>query len=104
MVSLLAKNAPSPHAGRRSNPSTGSTRMLPLCTANAAASRNPISMRERPQPKLFLSDLPEARESMRLDDQEEDDKSAEHHELEIRNGALRDVEAEGDVEKAHGDA
>src|SRR5690348_7242159 len=43
------------------------------------------SMRERPQPQLFLRNLPKSRQSMRLDDQEENDQRAERHQLEVGN-------------------
>src|SRR5690349_21604242 len=41
------------------------------------------SMREWPEAELFLADLPQAREAVRLGDQEEDDHGAEDHELEV---------------------
>ena len=41
------------------------------------------SVRERPQPELLLGDLPEPREPVRLDDQEEDDEPAEDHQLDL---------------------
>src|SRR5262249_1894015 len=46
---------------------------------------------------------PQARETVRLDDQEEDDEPAEYHQLEIRNRALGDAQAEVAVEKTDGD-
>src|SRR4051812_17757884 len=44
-----------------------------------------LSVRERPEPQLFLPDRPEAREAARLDDQEEDDERPENHELDVRD-------------------
>src|SRR5690242_21427368 len=41
------------------------------------------SVRERPEPQLLLGDLPEAREPVRLRDQEEDDEAAEDHQLDL---------------------
>src|SRR5437763_16306527 len=40
-------------------------------------------MRERPEPQLLLADRPKARQAVRLDDQEKDDKRAEDHRLQI---------------------
>ena len=42
-----------------------------------------VSVRERPEAELLLSDLPEPREAVRLDDQEEDDQRAEDDQLEV---------------------
>src|SRR5256885_108451 len=52
------------------------------------------SVRKRPQPELFLADLPKPRKSMRLDDQEENDQTPEYHQLEIGNRTLGDVQIE----------
>src|SRR6476619_491390 len=62
------------------------------------------SVRERPQPQLVLGDLPQACESVRLDDQEEDDQAAKGHQLEVRNRALGDVQTQVPVEEPHADA
>src|SRR5260370_18743452 len=40
-------------------------------------------MWERPQPELFLGDLPQPRQPVRLDDEKEDDEPAEDHALEV---------------------
>ena len=42
------------------------------------------SMGERPQPQLFLADLPESGQSVGFGDQEEDDQPAEHDKLQVR--------------------
>src|SRR5438105_7885284 len=42
-----------------------------------------LSVRKRPQAQLLLADLPEAREPVRLHDQEEEDEPAEHHQLDL---------------------
>src|SRR5829696_7945736 len=52
------------------------------------------SMGERPEAELFLARRPEPRQSVRLDDQEEDDQRAEDHELQVRGGHDRDRDAE----------
>src|SRR5262245_48678027 len=52
-------------------------------------------VRKRPQAQLLLGDLPEPREAVRLDDQEEDDEAAEHHELDLLLQRHRHVEADG---------
>ena len=44
------------------------------------------SIGEGPQPNFFLSDLPQPREAMGLDDQEENDRTAKDDELQIRQG------------------
>src|SRR5215831_20549833 len=41
------------------------------------------SMGKRPQSELLLRDLPEPGQAARLDDQEKDDQSAEHHQLDL---------------------
>src|SRR5438477_10407153 len=40
-------------------------------------------VRERPQAQLFLGDLPQPGEAVRLHDQEEDDERAEDHQLDL---------------------
>src|SRR5262245_39233530 len=40
-------------------------------------------VRKRPQPELLFRDLPEPRQPARLDDQKEDDQSAEDHQLDL---------------------
>src|SRR5918996_6134295 len=42
-----------------------------------------VSIWKRPAAQLFLADLPEAGEPVRLDDQEEDDQRAKDHELHV---------------------
>src|SRR5688572_19663433 len=44
------------------------------------------SVRKRPHPEFLLADLPQPREAVRLDDQEENDQHADHHELEMLDG------------------
>src|SRR5271165_3192235 len=61
-------------------------RVAVLCAAK--------SMRERPEAKLFLGDLPQAREAIWLDDQEKDDQSTEYDHLEIGHQARRQREAQ----------
>ena len=41
-------------------------------------------MREGPQAQFLFSYLPQAREAVRLHDQEENDQRAKHHQLQIR--------------------
>src|SRR5262245_65343699 len=53
------------------------------------------SVRKRPQPQLLLGDLPQSREPQGLDDQEEDDEPAEHHQLDLLLERDRQVEADG---------
>src|SRR5262245_44744436 len=53
------------------------------------------SMRKRPKTKLLLRDLPEPREPVRLHDQEEDDETAEDHQLDLLLQGHRDGEAHG---------
>src|SRR6266850_7805896 len=52
------------------------------------------SMRKRPQSQLLFRDLPEPRQSSRLDDQEDDDQSAEHHQLDLLLQRDREYEAD----------
>src|SRR6266542_1277372 len=42
-----------------------------------------VSVGERPEAELLLSGLPEARQTERLDRQEEDDQRPEHHQLQV---------------------
>src|SRR5436305_11663041 len=70
-------------------------RVLPSCSAACAADFSPAAygtgiafsfarlIGERPHPQLLLADLPQAREPVRLDDQEEDDERAHDHELQL---------------------
>src|SRR6266496_5877712 len=44
------------------------------------------SVRERPHPEFLLANLPQPREAVRLDDQEENDEDTDHHELEMLDG------------------
>src|SRR5438552_11627881 len=53
------------------------------------------SMGEWPEPRLLLRDLPEPRQAARLDDQEEDDQSAEHHQLDLLLERHREPEPHG---------
>src|SRR5262245_3937477 len=52
-------------------------------SAERLMSPNDLSVRERPEPQLLLRDLPEPRESVRLDHEEENDQATEHHELDL---------------------
>src|SRR5258706_6848901 len=52
------------------------------------------SVRERPEPQLFLADRPEAREPARLHDQEEYDERPEDHEFYVRDHCSRQRYAE----------
>src|SRR5918996_4465239 len=52
------------------------------------------SIWKRPAAQLLLSDLPQPGEPVRLDDQEEDDQSAEDHELDMGDQVCRHVDAE----------
>src|SRR5215510_3325287 len=89
-------------------------KMLPPCAsaapvsgpaASATATRttsivlsfmNPSRLvRKRPKTKLFLRDLPEPREAVRLRDQEEDDETAEDHQLDLLLQGHRQSEAHG---------
>src|SRR5271166_986676 len=55
----------------------------PLKRLKARHDRPSASMRERPEPQLLLADRPKSRQTVRLDDQEEDDQRAEDHRLQI---------------------
>src|SRR3712207_7931869 len=55
---------------------------------------DPPSVGERPHPELLFADLPEPREAVRLDDQEEDDESANDHEAQVLYGGRMDGDAE----------
>src|SRR3546814_12099450 len=66
--------APSPFGDQRALPSVG----------------------ERPQPELLLGDLPEPRQAVRLDEKEEDDQGAEHHEFKVRD------DHDGDLQPGQG--
>src|SRR5262249_22149234 len=63
------------------------------------------SMRERPQSQLLLGDLPKSGEPVRLDDEEEDDESAEDHDLELllQGNGHRHAEGMGGVGQQDGD-
>src|SRR3954471_14808981 len=54
----------------------------------------PPLMGERPQAQLLLGDLPQAREPVWLDDQEEDDEAAEDDRLAVGNHGMRHLDAE----------
>src|SRR5271165_4423981 len=47
----------------------------PLKRLKARHDRPSASMRERPEPQLLLADRPKSRQTVRLDDQEEDDRA-----------------------------
>src|SRR6266496_5890271 len=59
------------------------------------------SMGERPQPELFLADLPEPGEAVRLDGEEEDDERAEDDHLEVRHEPRGQRDAEHAFERVH---
>src|SRR5262245_61858608 len=65
--------------------------------------RTPLSGRERPQPELLLSDLPEPGQAVRLHRQEKENQRAEGDELQVRGQALADPAGEervgGDVQE-----
>src|SRR6185369_15405784 len=63
-----------------------------------------LSVRKRPQSQFLLGDLPDARKPMRLDDQEENDQSAEYHQFEVRPDAAGNVEMQRVVEECDADA
>src|SRR5439155_10404201 len=50
---------------------------------------------KRPEPQLLFGYLPEPRQSVRLDDQKEDDETAEHHQLELLLQGDRQAQAHG---------
>src|SRR5262245_2669683 len=79
--------------------------MLSSGDANVGASSNPRSMRKRPQPKLFLRDLPEPGQAVRLGDQEHDDERAEDHQLELFGERHRQLEPDHmrRIGQEHGD-
>src|SRR5256885_12148864 len=54
----------------------------------------PALMGKRPEPQLFLGDLPQAGETVRLDDQEKDDQAAEDDGFGIRDHGVRHLHAE----------
>jgi len=75
---------------------------IPACDRPLACEAFNGSMRERPQPQLFLRDLPDPREAVRLDDQEEDDQAAEDHQLDVRRDAAGDAKMQRVVQKVGG--
>src|SRR5271165_1475083 len=77
----------------------------PLKRLKARHDRPSASMRERPEPQLLLADRPKSRQTVRLDDQEEDDQRAEDHRLQIGHEIDRNIgpgEARRVVEKIGG--
>src|SRR5439155_10627053 len=54
----------------------------------------PASMRERPEPQLFPEDRPQARQPLRLDDQEKHNERAKAHKFEMRDHRRRERDAE----------
>src|SRR6185437_8473422 len=79
----VRRNISTPRNHSRSRPAAGAATMhtagifrQPRGQLNAC-----VSMGERPQPQLLLADLPQPRESVRLDDQEEDDEPPEYHQF-----------------------
>src|SRR5271165_6421712 len=68
-------------------------RAVPILLCSAA------SMREWPEAKLFLADLPQAGQAARLDDQEEDDQRTEHDHLDIRHQSGRQGSAQQALER-----
>src|SRR5712691_12026066 len=54
----------------------------------------PGSVRERPQPQLFLGDLPQARKAQRLDDEEKDDERTEQDQGQVGHQPCGKGEAE----------
>src|SRR5438552_1843658 len=52
---------------------------------NCGGWENPPSVGERPEPQLFLGDLPQARKPQRLDDEEKDDERAEQDQSQVRH-------------------
>src|SRR5262249_34670301 len=52
------------------------------------------SVREGPHAELLLGDLPESRQSTRLDDQKENDEATEHHQLDLLLERRRHPEAQ----------
>src|SRR6478609_4108692 len=76
---------------------------IPACDGPRACEPVNGSMRERPQPQLFLRDLPDPRQTVGLDDQEEDDQAAEHHQLEVRRDAACYIQVQCVVEKVDDD-
>src|SRR5438874_10773699 len=70
--------------GASTGPAATSTASSAIAEARSVMCGSPsLSVRKRPEPELFLGDLPQTRESVRLDDQEQDDEAAEHHELDL---------------------
>src|SRR6185369_8851699 len=68
----------------------------------AVSCRNPsdsASVREGPQPQLFLGDRPQSREAMRFNHEEKHDQGAENHRLEVRHRGRADLPAEGGTER-----
>src|ERR1700693_4254197 len=77
---------------------------MSLRSAHSSSSEKLLSLylelvRERPESKLLLSDLPEAREPERLDGQEENDQGAKDHQLEVRSQALAGAAGEEGVRR-----
>src|SRR5216683_1813651 len=57
------------------------------------------SMREGPEPELFLRNRPQTREPVGLDDQEEHDQGAKDHRFEVRYRGRADLPAEQRAER-----
>src|SRR5664279_230208 len=62
------------------------------------------SMRKRPQPELFLGDLPKPCQTVRFDDEEKYDQAAKDHQFKIRRHAAGDAEMKCLVEEGHAGA
>src|SRR5574343_718693 len=54
----------------------------------------PGLVREGPQAQLFLGDLPQTGQPVRLNDQEEHDQRTEHQDLDVRHGGAGKRQAE----------
>src|SRR5690349_17428454 len=72
--------------------------LLECCFEMRNGSVYPL-MRKRPEPQLLLKDLPQAREPVRLDDEEEDDQAAEDDRFGVRHHRVRHLDAERGLER-----
>src|SRR5262245_53164437 len=79
-----ADNAHGPTAMAAASPAIQSARTF-MSSSLSRCDRilESFSVRERPQPVLLLGGLPEPRQAVRLDDQKEDDESAEDHQFDF---------------------
>src|SRR5688572_9997594 len=74
---------PEAGAGASEGPAATKTATRAMSSVRSFMSLSFVLVRERPQAQLFLADLPQPRQSMRLHDEKEDDQASEHHQLDV---------------------